>query len=117
MNTFAQDSQVVAETEGTLFSLIQQGPVESLVQLRNAGVNTINYRFQEFNGVTWLDLAELGTDLNNTLVAGQVRHLKLNSSYSQVRLVGHASGGSLLEFSVTRYHSRPSGGPLPVLNL
>ncbi len=117
MNIFVQDSQIVAETEGVLFNTIQQGPVEMLVQLRNAGSNTINYRFQENNGVNWVDLDVLGTDVNNTLVASQVRHIKVMGSNPQVRLVGNASGGSMLEFSITRYHARVSGGTVPVLNL
>lgn len=117
MNIFVQDSQIVAETEGVLFTTMQQGPVESLHQLRNAGNNTINYRFQEYNGATWTDLDVLGTDVNNTLVPNQVRHIKVVASNPQVRLVGNASGGSMLEFSITRYHARTSGGLVPVLNL
>jgi hypothetical protein len=117
MNIFVQDQQVVAETEGVLFSCMQQGPVESLFQLRNAGTNTINYRFQQFDGNTWVDLDTLGTEVNNTLVASQVRHIKVTTSFPQLRLVGNASGGSMLEFSITRFHNRTSGGLVPVLNL
>lgn len=112
-----QDSQVVAETEGPLFVALQQGPVEALVQLRNAGANTINYRFQEFNGTNWTDMGVLGTSYNNTLVAAQVRQFAVASNYPQVRLVGNASGGSVVEFSLTRYHTRVSGGYVPVLTL
>lgn len=117
MNIFCQDSQVVAEVEGVLVSTMQQGPVESLWQLRNAGANTINYRFQEFNGSAWVDLSEQDTDMNHTLVADQVRHIKVVAAYPQVRLVGNAAGASVLEFSITRYHARTSGGLVPVLNL
>jgi hypothetical protein len=117
MNTFCQDSQIVGETEAVLFTLMQQGPVDALMQLRNAGTNTINYRAQEFNGTAWVDLGVLGDDTYTTLVASQVRNFKLESDYPQVRFVGNASGGATLEFSVTRYHTRASGGSLPILNL
>jgi hypothetical protein len=32
-------------------------------------------------------------------------------------LIGNASGGAFLEFSITRYFDRASGGAIPILNL
>jgi|SRR3954470_7917924 hypothetical protein len=117
MNVFVQDSQVVPDTEGQLFEMLQQGPTSVLLQLRNAGNNTMNYRFQEFNGTAWVDLGVLGTDANNTLSAAQVKQFKLSSNYPQVRCLGYASGGAVLEFSVTRFFNRSSGATIPMLNL
>ena len=96
--------------------MIQQGPVASLIQLRNAGSNTINYRFQEFDGSDWADIGESGDDTYDTLIEDEVKHIKLESGYPKVRLVGNASGGSTIEFSVTRYYARTDGGSIPMLS-
>lgn len=117
MITQVTDSQVVGETQSTLFSILQSGPVQALVILKNSGVNTMNYVFQEFNGSVWTDLGTAGSVYNNTLQANQVVTLLVSSSYPQVQLNGNASGGAFLEFSVTRYYNRASGGALPILNL
>ena len=118
MHTTVQDIQTVGESVSTLFSLLQQGAVSALVTLRNAGVaNTVNYRFQEFNGTTWADIGASGSDTYNTLTAGQVRVFRLTSTLPQVRLIGNASGGSTLDFSVARYFARPDGGAIPILSL
>lgn len=111
------DSQVVGETLSTLFSVLQQGPVAMTVIIKNTGVNTMNYRFQEYNGTSWVDLGASGTDYYNTLAEDEVKSFKVSSSYPQVRMVGNASGGAYLDFSVTRYVERQSGGTLPILNL
>ena len=111
------DSQVVGETLSVLFSTIQQGPTSAVGFIKNSGVNTMNYRFQEFNGTAWVDIDDPGTPLNNTLTANQVRAIEVVSNYPQVQMVGNASGGALLEFSLTRYANRASGGPLPIINL
>ena len=111
------DSQIVGETQGTLFSLLQSGPIQALVILKNSGVNTLNYDFQEFNGTSWNDLGAVGSILNNTLQPNQVVTLLVTSNYPQVQLIGNASGGAFLEFSVTRYFNRASGGSIPILNL
>lgn len=108
------DSETVAETEGTLFSTIQQS-VESHVTLKNTGVNTINYRFQEYNGSTWVNIGTNGSDTWNTLAADAVKVLKLTSSLQQVRLVGNASGGAFLEFDVIWHVTRAAGAALPGL--
>jgi hypothetical protein len=111
------DSQIVGETLSTLFSMIQTGPVNALIILKNSGVNTMNYDFQEYNGTAWVDLGASGSPLNNTLQANQVVMLQVQSNFPQVQLVGNASGGAFLEFAVTRYVNRSSGGPIPILNL
>lgn len=118
MHIVTQDLQTVGETSATLFSLLQQGAVSALVTLRNAGTtNTMNYRFQEFNGTTWADIGASGSDTYNTLTAGQVRSFKLTSTYPQVKLIGNASGGTTLDFSVMRYFARADGGAIPILTL
>jgi len=109
------DSQFVGETLSTLFSVIQQGPASLMVTMKNSGVNTLNYDFQEFNGTSWADLGAPGSLLNNTLMANQVIQLIVTSTYPQVQLVGNASGGALLEFTVVRYYNRASGGALPLI--
>jgi len=111
------DSQVVGETLSTLFSMLQTGPINALVILKNSGVNTMNYDFQEYNGTSWNDLGAVGTALNNTLQPNQVVTLQVQSNFPQVQLVGNASGGAFLEFAVTRYFNRSSGGPIPILSL
>ena len=117
MNIHVTDSQEVAEVEHTLFEVLRSGPTDMMVILKNVGINTMNYRFQEHNGSEWEDMGLLGTDFYNTLMSRQVRTLKVNSRYSQVRLVGNASGGAIIEFSVTRDYERMSGGPIPILSL
>lgn len=111
------DTQVVGETVSTLFSVIQQGPVAMLVIIKNTGVNTMNYRFQEYNGSAWVDLGASGSDYYNTLAEDEVKSFKVSSNYPQVRCVGNASGGASLDFDVLRYVERASGGALPILNL
>jgi hypothetical protein len=111
------DGQVVGETVSTLFTVLQQGPVAMLVVIKNSGVNTMNYRFQENNGTTWVDLGAQGTDFYNTLSPGEVRSFKVSSTYPQVQMVGNASGGAFIDFSLTRYYNRAAGGSLPILAL
>ncbi len=96
--------------------MLQQGPVDAQVTMKNAGVNTINYVWQQFVSGTWSNLDLLGGDLNNTLVAGQVRAVTVDSAYPQVRLMANASGGSTLEFGVLRWVERADGADLPILN-
>jgi hypothetical protein len=111
------DSQVVGETQSTLFSVLQSGPINMALFIKNSGVNTMNYRLQEFNGTAWVDLGNSGSDYYNTLSPNEVKLVKVVSSYPQVQMVGNASGGAFLEFSIDRYFNRPSGGALPILNL
>lgn len=115
------DSQLVSETLATLFSMIQQGPVSCSVLLKNSGVNTMNYRFQEYivvnNQLAWTDMGASGSDFYNTLQPNEVKQVEVISTSPQVQLVGNASGGAFLEFAVTRYANRASGAALPILNL
>lgn len=118
MFTTVTDTQTVPSTASSLlFTILQQGAVSVLVTLKNSGANTTNYRFQEMISGTWTDIGSSGSDTYNTLTAGEVKVFKLSSSYSQVRLVGNASGGSSLDFSLARYHARSDAGPVPILNL
>ena len=117
MNTFVTDLQAVAETEAVLFEMIQQGPVDANLTIKNDGTNTMNYRVQEHNGIAWSDLGASGSLYYNTLMSGQVRNLQVVSAYPRVRMVGNASGGAILNFSVVRYVNRTSGGTIPMLSL
>lgn len=113
MTVFWTDNQVVGETVATLLTV--KGVTEFSMTLKNSGVNTMNYRFQEFNGTAWVDLGVSGTDLYNTLTANQVRQIKVTSTYPQVQVVGNASGGAFLEFSAMTEVNRPSGGSFTIL--
>jgi hypothetical protein len=117
MTITVSDTQVVGETLSTLWSTIQQGPIAFLVIIKNTGVNTMNYRFQEYNGTTWVDLGASGSDYYNTLAEDEVKSFKVSSSYPSLRMVGNASGGASLDFSVMRYSERASGGAIPILSL
>ena len=112
-----KESQVVGEVDSTLFSMIQQGPVSATVILKNVGSNIMNYHFQSFSGGVWSDMDVPGTPLNNTLDLNQVLSIMLTSAQSNVRLLGNASGGTIMDFDVTRRQVRASGGSIPILNL
>lgn len=111
------DSQVVGETSATLFMIIQPAPIDAAVILKNSGVNTMNYTFQEWDGSSWVNMGSSGSDFNTTLTAGETKLLEVESENPKIQLIGNASGGALLEFSVTRYFNRASGGAIPILNL
>jgi hypothetical protein len=111
------DSQVVGESVATLFQIIQAAPIDATIILKNSGVNTMNYRFQEWNGSTWVDMGASGSDLYNTLSPSETKSVEVDSSNSKVQMIGNASGGAFLEFAVTRYFNRDSGGAIPILNL
>jgi hypothetical protein len=111
------DSQVVGETLAALFVIIQPSPVDAAIVLKNSGVNTMNYRFQEWNGSTWVDMGTSGSDFYNTLQPNETKLIEVESSNPKVQMIGNASGGAFLEFSVTRYFNRDSGGSIPILNL
>jgi hypothetical protein len=112
--TINSDSQIVGESQSTLWN-VDYGPIEMLVTIKNSGVNTMNYRWQEFNGTAWVDLGASGSDLYNTLSPNEVKSVKVTSTYPRVQMVGNASGGAFLEFAVQRYSNRPSGGAIPIL--
>ena len=117
MIILTSDSQLVGETQSTLWNVFQQGPINMQVIIKNSGENTLNYRFQEYNGSAWVDLGTSGSDYYNTLSVNEVKILKVVSAYPQVQMVGNASGGAFLEFAVTRYFNRSSGGSIPILAL
>jgi hypothetical protein len=111
------DGQVVGETQSTVFTLLQQGPVSALIILKNSGVNTLNYDFQQFVNGAWADIGTSGSDCYNTLRANEVLTLQIDSAYPQVRLLANASGGAFIDFSVTRFWNRIAGGALPIMAL
>ncbi|MBV5345021.1 MAG: hypothetical protein JZU63_05545 [Rhodoferax sp.] len=117
MVVHATDSQVVGETLATLFTLIQSSPIDTSIVMKNSGVNTINYRFQTWNGTTWVDLGASGSDFYNTLQANEVKLIEVDTSNPKVQMIGNASGGGFLEFALTRYFNRESGGAIPLFNL
>lgn len=117
MIVLTNDSQIVGETQSTLFSVFQSGSVDMLVITKNSGVNVMTFRWQYYNGSAWVDLGASGSDYYNTLSPNEVRTVKIASAYPQIQFVGSASGGAFLEFSVQRYFQRSSGGPIPILNL
>jgi hypothetical protein len=117
MTILTSDSQAVGETVGTLFSVLQQGPIALLTVIKNVAINTMNYRFQEWNGTAWVDLGASGSDFYNTLSQNEVKSIKVTSNFPQVRMIGNASGGAELQFDILRYVDRASGGPVPILNL
>ena len=117
MFIFIQDRQDIGETEATVVDILNSGPVTAQVELTNDGINSLNYRFQEYVGGVWADMDDSGTDLYNTLVAGDSLSVNIESSYGRVRIVGNASGGTVADFTISRTYSRSSGGSLPILSL
>lgn len=113
MTVFFSDNQVVGEVVATLLTV--KGVTTFQIIIKNSGVNTMNYRFQEFNGSAWVDLGESGSDFYNTLTQNQVRSIQVESSYPQVQILGNASGGAFLEFSSQTEINRPSGGSYTIL--
>jgi hypothetical protein len=123
MITVITDTELVPDTgpisgKTQLFEMIQQGPITSTILIRNAGANQINYTFQEFNGTAYVDMGLVGTEFNTTLASGStgIRLIKLISNFPKVRLIANATGGSTLEFTVTRYVTRGSFGDIPLLS-
>ncbi len=112
----ASDTQTVAGSSATLFT-IYQSTTKAQIILKNSGVNTMNYRFQEWTGAAWADIGESGDDTYTTLSADEVKFITVESDYPKVQMIGNASGGTTLEFTVTRNHNREDGGPLPLFNV
>jgi hypothetical protein len=104
---------VVGESVATLVTV--KGVTEFSITLKNSGVNTMNYRFQEFNGSAWVDLGSSGSDYYNTLSEDQVRTIHVVATYPQVQIVGNASGGAFLEFSAMTEVNRANGGSYTIL--
>lgn len=113
MNIFVQDTNTVPSSTTEIFRILQQGPIGAAVVLKNIGSNNITYTFQESSDtVTWSDI----TGATGTLLpsgSGQTALHKITSALAVLRLV--ASGDSEIDFSVTRYATRASGGALPLL--
>jgi hypothetical protein len=117
MNISVTDSQSVGEVSATLFSLFPAANVPFLITLQNVGINIVGFTFQGSNdgGQTWTNIDQQGGPTNNTLVSGQVTPLLVNASYSQLQVVGFANGGSILNFALSRYFARASGGAIPII--
>jgi hypothetical protein len=113
MTVFFTDNQVVGETAATLLTV--KGVTEFSIILKNSGVNTMNYRFQEYNGSAWVDLGASGSDYYNTLTQNEVRQIQVSANYAQIQIIGNASGGAFLEFSSQTEVNRPSGGSFTIL--
>lgn len=101
----------------TLVEFIQAADTPNLVTIKNAGLNTMNYKIQEFNGTAWVTMGASGSDYYDTLVVDEVKPVVINSSNPRTRIVGNASGGAVLEFTSSRIFPRASGGAAPLLNL
>lgn len=114
---FVTDGQTIGETLSTVFSAIQQGPINMAVVLKNSGVNTLNYDFQQYVNGAWQDIGASGSVFNTTLQPGQVAQIQVVSAYPQVQLIANASGGAFIDFAITRYANRPAGGAIPILTL
>ena len=112
MRTFITDTQAVTGTSATLFDFLQQGPQSSMVTIHNTGSITMNYSFQEQDAGTWTTVGSA-----STLTADQKKRVKVESEFPRVRMIGDASGGTVLAFSVTRTYVRPSGGSVPLIGL
>lgn len=117
MFVFAQDRQDVGETESTVVEIFNTGPVVCQFELTNDGANTLQYRFQEWVETAWADLDDSGTDLYNSLAAGESVTVNITAEEARVRLAGSASGGTVADFTVSRTYTRTSGGTVPLLSL
>ena len=115
MLTYVDDTNTVGSTDGTMFTMPQQGVVSASAILQNLGTNTLTYHFQQFDGANWDEMATIGQPLYNTLIPGQVTQVVITSIYPQVRLNASASGGSTIGFSVTRFFNRTQGGSVPLI--
>ena len=120
MHVNIQDYQSVSEVDAVIFELFQPLASDSVITLVNSGINTLNYHFQEYaigaSGImTWVDLGAVGSTLNSALQASQSVIVEVASTNSKVRLMSNASGGSVIDFAVSRYQQRAAGAPLPVV--
>ena len=85
-------------------------------QLQNVGVNILSFTLNGTNdGVTFTNIDQPGGATNNTLTSGQSTAFVVNQTYNRLVLVGYASGGSILDFSVSQLVARPSGGAINIL--
>lgn len=114
MNATIHDLQVVGETEGTLFESIQPSPIDTALILKNVGANPVSYKVQAYDGAAWATLGADGSDFQNTLGANAVKLIRISTNYPKIRLLGSASGGSTIDFQLTRHLTRASGGAVHV---
>jgi len=115
MHIDIHDMQVVGEYETPVFTVLAQGINDTVFVITNAGVNTLNYRFQESTGSAWVDCAGAGSALYSSLLAGQSKTVTIASQAAHLRLVANASGGSALQFSIIRNQVRAPGGAIPIV--
>ena len=117
MQIVCVDLQAVTCTDSSLFSLIGQGTTMATLLLTNVGANTLTYHFQQNISGTWTDLvASPDGYFTGTIIPNQTVAIQINVSNPQIQLMGLASGGTTLWFSVDRFFTRASNGPLPLLN-
>lgn len=109
------DIQTVGESEAPVFTLLAQGIDSTVFMLTNAGMSTINYRFQANSGTSWIDIGAAGTDTYSTLMTDQTRTIKVTTQYPSIRLLANADGGSVIQFSIVRPQHRPAGGSIPIV--
>lgn len=117
MLVMVSDSQLIAETSATIFTLIQPSVTNSHIVMTNSGVNTFTYRFDQLIDGTWTAMGDPGSIYNDAMVASLTRELDIPAGSMQVRLVGNASGGTLLQFGILRFVDRQPGGNLPIVNI
>lgn len=111
MITTKTDGNVVGETASAAFSVWQQGGLNFNLIIKNSGVNVITFEMQGWNGSSWIDLGTIGGPYFSTLQSSQVSAVQINfAQYGQFQLLGSASGGSYLDFSVQMFVNRTSGG-------
>jgi hypothetical protein len=118
MQIFIADAQMVTGTNSVIFGLVQPSVNPADVFLQNAGTNTLNYDFQYYDPVNgWTDMGEIGSIYYQAILPGQNVLVPITSLANQVQLVGSASGGTLLQFAVTRLVNRAPGANIPILNV
>jgi len=105
-----QDDQIIAEVEGTAFETVVPPGTKNSIFFSNKGINTIEFRFQEHNGTTWVDIGLAGSEFYNSLVKCATKHVVVTPNYNRFRMVASASGGSYLDFVIERHLERMSGG-------
>jgi hypothetical protein len=116
MLTTVSDLQTIGETEAKAFGATQQGRTNAFFTLKNVGVNTISFRFQQYVSAAWADVGASGTVYNTTLAADAETSISLVDLAPQTRLLAYASGGSVLSFAATRYFNWTAGGYCPLMS-
>jgi predicted ArsR family transcriptional regulator len=117
VHTFVDDIQNIGEVETQAFGAVQQGRTNAFFTLKNEGVNTVSYRFQQRLSGVWTDVGVSGTDYNNTLTEEETVEVALVDLAPQTRLLASASGGSVLKFAVARYAAWAVGEMIPLMSV